>query len=195
MSYAGHSSFCYSELNSRRTLLILFFLWAVLAPVACRERGTPTPLPFSLGERIPIGSSTIVISHSDAELTKGKLKLTVYFRWYGGGRWEELMIKFAETLSVVANTGGTYRPSGDDLPDLPGFWERVSGVMPADLYRMSRYGLIGGELVERLKRGEAPEEWVALFDLPYDSQGLTLTIKNFDKRNGQPDIAAISLGR
>jgi hypothetical protein len=130
---------------------------------------------FSRHDPIPLGPYKLTVIRADdtrnvvgddSPFGKG---VAVFARWDGfepGRDYESFLRSFAkERLVVTDSKGNRYKPSRP--------------ITPAQLYYMQD---IGGK------------DWVVMFEVPKESNGLTFLVENPGPREGQPRLAGVTLG-
>ena len=85
------------------------------------------------------------------------------------------------------------------LRDAAGRKYRIARLEPADLYR-TETAVLNHDAEAMLQAAERMHlerwnEWVAIVNTPADSADFTLLLENPDQRKGQPQIAAVPIGR
>ena len=162
---------------------------------------SPRETLFALGAPIQLGESTLTVSHSEVEQSsKSGNIVAVFFSLTGPGEISKAMIKLARSIKLKDGDGKTFTPDLSAITgiesDAPPFLAGLGGVIPADIYRAQKYN--SKESLSRLLHGIGSgsfTEWVVCFTTPIDSNKLSLVIKNYDKKKGQPTVAIIQLGR
>lgn len=188
------------SLPHARSVVAGFTAAFLLFSIGCNKLSTEAP-PFTLGAPVQLGESTLTVSHSEAEQSsKGENIIAVFFSLTGPGELPKTMVKLARSIRLKDGAGKSYTPDHSVFTgvqsDVPPFLADLGGVMPADVYRAQKY--YSRESMIRLLRGIGSgsiTDWVVCFTTPNDSNKLSLVVKNFDKKKGQPAVAIIQLGR
>lgn len=178
-----------------KKLAVLAGLCVSLWVLGCGEGSKPTN--FSMGEPIPLGDASLTISYVEEttqfspfiQKTSGYSQVVVFLTTKGFNLEKEDLKSMKNSLTLFSLHLAV---AGDKQ-------YRLATIIPETAYRMAQSQLSGdheSELsgIER-STGRPPEDWVAIFQVPEQSRGYTLLIKNPSIQKGQPHVAAVSLGR
>lgn len=171
----------------------------VLLLAGCEARVEPTR--FALGQRIPLGSLTLTISHTESvspdQLWRPERQLAsdsdpllvVIFDAEGLESLapQDVQPMFARMLDLADDSKKHYGP-GFPLPRQKYYLSMTDiNARTEHDYRVVTKGFPGPVRTR--------SEWVVAFSVPEKSRGLTLLLENLDHRQGQPRLAEVSLGR
>ncbi len=159
------------------------------------------PTRFARGQKIPLGSLTITISHSesvsadyfgglDPRIAKGGPQLLVVLLDAEGlepQNVQTLTFDLLRMLDVVDDQQKTFGP-GVPLPRPTYNMMMTGGSMrtPGDFKTMMGWSAEANRL---------PTEWACLFVVQEKSRGFSVRLHNLDQQEGQPRLAIVPLGR
>jgi hypothetical protein len=144
---------------------------------------------FARGSEIALADYTVRLSAVEARAAGQGRSLILHLQTTGVGSHED-----AGRFMAQFHRRGAIR-----LRDSSGKTHRLSLLQPADIYRTQAAALDNDmesmlQAAERMNLG-AWNEWVAIFNTPADSADFTLVLENPEPRKGQPQIAAVPVGR
>lgn len=176
-------------------------LLAVLA--ACSK-----PTPFNMGEQIPLGDTRLTVTGIERTSVATKEYLGVHIRWSGlkppAGKAPSPILSpedkavlrlFFADFNVVDEKGNEY-PLQDLMPEMYLRYLRIYNVQSLEsawaMMQQMRYDMVRGY----------PEDWVIFFDVPRETKGLSLKLKNpfinlagqAQGAEGQPERVIVGLG-
>jgi hypothetical protein len=178
-----------------KKLAVLAGLCVSLGFHGCAEESKPTN--FSMREPIPLGDATLTVSYLEEttqfspffQKTSGYSQVVVFLTCKGFNLEKEDLKSMKNSLTLFSLSLAV---AGDKQ-------FRLATIIPETAYRMAQSQLSGDQesVLSEIERstGRPPEDWVAIFQVPEQSRCYTLLIKNPSIQKGQPQVAAVSLGR
>jgi len=182
-------------LAGQRVLLPLLLL---LVAQACAE---PEPESFSRGEAIPIAEWTVKVSRVEVLsanslpaaaiqlFQSGEKLMAVHVQLEHEGLAEEIPPSFARLLRSVRledETGTRWKLRSVPLTDTQ--WRMAKAGNEYTLGNLERWT---GEI----RTQQFLKSWVLPFFVPQESRGFHFYIESYDRREGQPRLAVVDLGR
>ena len=178
-----------------KKLAVLAGLCVSLWFLGCGEESKPTD--FSMREPIPLGDATLTVSYVEEttqfspfiQKSSGYSQVVVFLTCKGFNLEKEDLKSMNNSLTLFFLRLAV---AGDKQ-------YRLATIIPETAYRLAQSQLSGDHksalsAIER-STGGPQEDWVAIFQVPEQSRGYTLLIKNPSIQKGQPQVAAVSLGR
>ena len=182
-------------LAGQRVLLPLLLLLVVQA---CAE---PEPESFSRGQAIPIAAWTVKVNRVEVLsanslptaaiqlFQSGEKLMAVHVRLEHEGPSEEVPPSFERLLRSVSledETGRRWKLRSVPLTDT--HWRILKA---GNAYTLGNLESWTGEI----RTQQFLKSWVLPFFVPQESRGFRFYIKSYDRREGQPRLAAVDLGR
>jgi hypothetical protein len=178
--------------------------WRGAAMMALLLAGCEAPVEptrFARGQKIPLGSLTITVSHSESVsadyfggldpriLKGGPQLLVVLFNAEGSDpqNAQTLIFDLLRMLDVIDDQQKTFGP-GVPLPRPTYNMMMTGGSMrtPGDFKTMMGWSS---------EANRFPTEWACLFVVQEKSRGFSVRLHNLDQQEGQPRLAIVPLGR
>lgn len=182
-------------LAGQRVLLPLLLLLVVQA---CAE---PEPESFSRGQAIPIAEWTVKVTRVEVLsanslpaaaiqlFQSGEKLMAVHVRLEHEGLSEEIPSSFTRLLRSVRledETGTRWKLRSVPLTDTQ--WRMSKAGNEYTLGHLERWT---GEI----RTQQFLKSWVLPFFVPQESRGFRFYIESYDRREGQPRLAVVDLGR
>jgi hypothetical protein len=171
--------------NMKKVIIftICVSLFISLMP-SCSKEST-----FIVGEPIRVGTTTLTVSRAETVLFERKFVFAVFIKWQGlsKGPSEMDIIKGLFAKFTLTDSSGKKYPCWP-IPEYRYRYEIMLQNPQSQTDWRSRNAMMAQMEYDRLKM---PEDWVLIFDVPADSQRVTLHIKNPFFEKGQPRNFAV----
>jgi hypothetical protein len=166
-----------------KTAAFAFPAWLLLLAAS----GCSTPVPFSLGQSIPMGRYSLRVAYAEATASgPGDQYLAAQFRVEGIDSRDAMQRFAAAFLGQIRIADG----AGKEYPAVPMLLETYRSMRAGQMRDLrAMQDLLGSP------RSADLTNWVAVAKVPLRSRDFSVLVWNPDQRQGQPLAARIALGR